>query len=102
MNIVADIVKDLVAEHYAYLSECERDHTENEKRIAVLKAKSGELQANIQLAEKYFSQQMADRERLFNSASKVLEKAMTTGDSDYAEIAVRIIEVVHNKSPFSF
>lgn len=102
MNPIQLIVKDIISEHYAYLSQCEENHTETVKRIAVLKAKSYELQAQTELVEKYFGQQMADRERLFHSASRVLDKAMNTGDAELAEIAVRIMEVVHQKSPFSF
>lgn len=102
MNPVELIVKDIISEHYTYLSQCERNSTEIEKCIAVLKSRSYELQAQSELAEKYFNMQMGERERLFRSASEVLDKAMDLGDMEYAEIAVRIIEVVHNKSPFSF
>ena len=101
MNPVGLIVKDIISEHYAYLSQCERNSTETEKSIAILKSRVYELQARTDLAEKYFNMQMGERERLFRSASEVLNKAMNTGDSEYAEIAVRIMEVVHSKSPFS-
>ena len=79
-----------------------KDITEIEKSIAILKSKSYELKVQTELAEKYFSQQMSERERLFKSATQVLDKAMNTGDVEFAEIAIRVIEVVHNKSPFSF
>lgn len=102
MNSVELIVKDIISEHYAYLSQCERNSTEIAKSIAVLKVKSHELQVQTELAQIYFDQQIADRKRLFNSASQVLDKAMNAGDAELAEIAVRIMEVVHPKSPFSF
>lgn len=102
MNIVASIVNDIISEHYEYLSHCEKNTTEIEKNIAILKAKSSELQANTQLAEQYFNYQMAERERLFNSASQVLDKAMQTGDAEFAQIAVKIIKIIHGKCPFSF
>lgn len=102
MNPVELIVKDIISEHYNYLSQCERNSTEIERSIVVLKSRAYELQVQSELAEKYFDRQMGERERLFRSASEVLDKAMSLGDVEYAEIAVRIIEVVHNKSPFSF
>ncbi len=102
MDIISDIVKDLIREHYRYISECEANSTEAEKQIAVIKVKTKELQAHTELAQKYFQHQIQERERLFKSASAVLEKAMETGNVDFAQIAVRTIEVVHRRSPFSF
>ena len=61
-----------------------------------------ELQAHTELAEAYFSRQMQERERLFRSASAVLEKAIEQGNVEIAQIALRTIEIVHHKSPFSF
>lgn len=100
--IVSAIVNDVIQEHYRYLSECEVNSTEVAKHTALLKAKSKELQAHTEMAEKYFTHQMQERERLFKSASVVLEKAMELGDIEIAQIAVRTIEVIHKKSPFSF
>lgn len=102
MDIISDIVKDLIQEHYRYISECEVNSTETEKQIAIIKTKTKELQAHTELAQKYFQYQMQERERLFKSASTVLEKAMKTGNVDFAQTAIKTIEVVHNKSPFSF
>lgn len=102
MSLIADIVNDIIAEHYDYLSVCEKNITETERSIAILQVKTRELQAQAELAEQYFNFQMKERERLFDSASKVLEKAMKTGDSEFAEIAVKVIEIVNKKSPFSF
>lgn len=102
MNPVELIVKDIISEYYAYLSLNERNSTEIEKSIALLKTKASELQAQTEFAQKYFELQMSERERLLNSASKVLDKAMNTGDVEFAEIAVKIIDIVHQKSPFSF
>ena len=102
MSIIAEIVNNIVSEHYTYLSNCEKNSTEIEKSIAVLKAKNRELQANTELAEYYFNMQIKERERLFNSASKVLEKAIQEGNVEIAQIALVSIEIIHKKSPFSF
>lgn len=102
MDIISDIVNDIIREHYKYISECERNITEIEKDIAILKVKTKELQAHTELTAKYFEHQMQEREKLFNSASAVLEKAMKKGDFEFAQIAIRVIEVIHKKSPFSF
>ena len=99
---ISTIVNDIIREHYNYLAVCEGRSTEVTKHIAVLTLKSKELQAHTELAEKYFTYQMQERERLFKSASAVLEKAMELGDIDIAQIALRTIEIVHQKSPFSF
>ena len=102
MSIITKIVNDIVSEHYIYLSNCEEDSTKIEKSIAVLKVRNSELQANRELAECYFNMQIKEKERLFNSASKVLEKAIEKGNVEVAQIALRSIEIVHKKSPFSF
>lgn len=102
MNIISDIVKGLIQEHYRFISECEANSTKMQKNIAVITAKTKELQGHTELAQKYFQHQIEERERLFKSASAVLEKAIETGNFDFAQIAIKAIEVVHNKSPFSF
>ena len=99
---ISDIVKDLIQEHHRYILECEKNSTEIEKQRAIIKAKTKELQMYTELAQKHFQYKIQERERLFKSASSVLEKAMQIGDIDIAQIAIRTIEVVHNKSPFSF
>lgn len=102
MGLISGLANDIVKEHYAYISECERNSTEMAKSIAILKAKTKELQFNRELAESYFQQQIQERERLFSSASKVLNKAMKEGDVEYAQIAVKAIEVIHKKSHFNY
>ena len=102
MDIIADIIKDLVREHYGYISECEAESTETERQIALIRARTKELQAHTELAEAYFSRQMQERERLFRSASAVLKKAIEQGNVEIARIALKTIEIVHHKSPFSF
>lgn len=102
MEPISDLVSDIVKEHYLYISECERNITEVEKNIAILRVKTKELQANTKLAERYFQHRMKERERLFASANKVLDKAIKNGDTEFAQIAVKTIEVIHKKSPFSY
>ncbi len=102
MDIIAGIIKDLVQEHYRYISECEAESTETERQIALIKEKTKELQVRTELAEAYFSHQMQERERLFLSASAVLDKAIELGNMEIAQIALRTIEIVRHKSPFSF
>lgn len=102
MELISSLVNDIVKEHYAYLSEFELKSTEIEKNIAILKVKTKELQANRELAESYFFHQMEERERLFSSASKVLDKAMEIGNVELAQIAIKTIEVIHKKSPFKY
>lgn len=102
MDIISDIVVELIQAHYKYLSKCEADSTEMEKQVAIIKAKTKELQAQIELKQKYFQIQMQERERLYKSASVVLEKSIEIGDVDMAQIAIRTIKIVSNKSPFSY
>lgn len=54
MDIIAGIIKDLVQEHYRYISECEAESTETERQIALIKEKTKELQVRTELAEAYF------------------------------------------------
>lgn len=102
MGLIIDLINDIVNEHYAYISECERNHIKMTKNIAILRTKTKKLQANRELAERYFFHQMQERERIFTSASKVLDKAMKEGDTEFAQIAVKTIEIIQKKSPFSY
>lgn len=102
MELISSLVNDIVKEYYAYLSEFELKSTKIEKNIAILKVKTKELQANRELAESYFSNQMEERERLFSSASKALDKALEEGNVELAQIAVKTIEEIHKKSPFKY
>lgn len=102
MDPISALVNDIIAGHYAYISDCERKSTERAKQIALLKVRTKELQAKTELAEKYFAVNMQDRERLFQSALRVLDKAMENGDVEYAQIASIVIKSVNSKSPFSF
>lgn len=102
MNIISDIIKDLINEHYKYISECEIKSTELARQTATIRAKTKILQTHTDLAEKYFQYQMQERERLFTSASKMLEIAIKNGDVEIAQIALKTLEIIHKKSPFSF
>ena len=101
MDTIAEIVNELAREYYEYLSKQETDYTEQERQIAVLAARTKQLQAHTELAQEYFAGQMKEREKLFRLASEALEKAMETGDVEIAQIAVITMENVHKKSPFS-
>lgn len=102
MELIEEIVNELINEHYRYLAESERKSTETKRNIACITIKTNELQARTKIAQKYFEGQMDERKRLFESASKVLDVAISENNSELAEIAVKTIEIVHNKSPFSF
>lgn len=99
--IVSELIQDIVKEHYAYIANCECEATERKKQIAAISMQTKLLQANSEIAKKYFEQQMEERNRLFVSANKVLETAMERGDYEFAQIAVIALEVIHKKSPFS-
>ena len=102
MNIISDIIKDLIHEHYKYISEYETKSTELLRQTATIKAKTKMLQAHTDLAEKYFQYQMQEREQLFTSAYKMLEIAIKTGNTEIAQIALETMKIIHKKSPFSF
>lgn len=102
MSLISKLINEIVQEHYAYISESERNRTETDKKIAILKAKTKKLQADGELAESYFFHKMEERERLFSSANKLLDKAMEEGNIEVAQIATKTIEVVHKKSPFKY
>ena len=54
MNFIETIVGSLIKAHYQYLSEQEAHHTEMERQIADIKVRTAVLQANTELAQKYF------------------------------------------------
>lgn len=102
MDIISSIINDTIQEHYKYLKNFELESTEREKNIAILKLKAKELQTYTEISKKYFDYKMEERRRLFKSAVDVLEKAIKTGDEEYALIAAKVIEIIHMKSPLSF
>ena len=100
--LIKEIVKELVREHYSYLKECENNLTNIHKDTATIKAKSMELQAYRELASEYFKYQLKEREQLFKLASNILDLAIQNGDIELAEISISTINIVTNKSPFTF
>ncbi len=99
--IIKEIVEEMVQEHYAYISDCERDATQREEVIAKLRMQTEMLKAQSEIDREYFAGQMKERNRLFASANQVLETAMKRGDAEMARMAIIAIEVVHKKSPFN-
>ena len=102
MSEIKDLVEEIICGFSDYLLKKEKVITELEKDIAVIKAKTYELRAQKKIAEQYFNNQLIERQRIFSFASKVLDKAMESGDEEYAKVAIIILEVVQQKSPFSF
>lgn len=102
MATISNLIKELIENHYKYILQCEKNSTEMKRQAAFIKAKTKILQANTECAEKYFRYQVRERERLFESASKLLDQAIKTSDTEIARIAIKTIEIIHNKSPFSF
>ena len=102
MNQIELIIKDIISGHYEYLSQGERERTEREKAIAAIKKSTLELEAELVMNRKYFESAMREREILFQSALEVIDKAIETGDVEFAEIAMRVIEICGMKNPFSF
>lgn len=102
MHLIKEIVRELVKEHYSYLKECENNLTNIQKDTAAIKAKSIELQAYRELASEYFKHQLKEREQVFKLATNVLDLAIQNGDIELAEISISTINIVTDKSPFTF
>lgn len=102
MDIIAGIIKDLVQEHYRYISECEAESTETERQIALIKEKTKELQVRTELAEAYFLHQMQSGKDCSCPLLRCWTRQIELGNMEIAQIALRTIEIVRHKSPFSF
>lgn len=102
MEPIANLIYSIINEHYEYLACCERNCTETYEGIAILTVKTKELQANTQLAQKYFNCQIQERNRLFSSATAILNKAIEKGNFELAQIAIETISIIQQKSPFSY
>lgn len=102
MALIENIVKDLIKEHYSYLSECEKNITRINKDTAVLIAKSKLLQANREMAAEYFKHKIAERKKFFLLATTVLDHAIASGNTELAEVSINSISIMNQTSPFSF
>ncbi len=102
MNFISDIIKDVIKEHYEYISECEIRSTENEKHILKIKEYIMILKANTEISRKYFHQKMNERDYLFNMANEALEKSIEIGNYEMSEVAMSMIKFINEVCPFNW
>lgn len=98
MDMIDEIINDIIAENYTYLSSSSNgDKAEIQKSIALLQVRTDELKANTELAGHYFEQQEEEKEKLLDSAYKVLEKASNNGDAEIVQIAMLEMDIANSK-----
>ncbi|MCH3950733.1 MAG: hypothetical protein LKE33_07370 [Acidaminococcus sp.] len=103
---ISDLVAELIRAFYDYLYEKEYQKeyhlTELEKNIAVIRIRTKQIAAQTENMKAYFDSHQQERLRLYQSAEKVLDKALADGDSEYAELACKMITIIRQKNPFAF
>jgi len=96
-----EILLETISAHYEYIESCERDITSRCRAIAVTEALTQQLNANRLIMNEFYSKFFEERKQLFNSANHVLESAIENDDPELAGIAVTVIKMLNEKTPFN-
>lgn len=86
--------------HYEYLKEQELEATEREVIISSISAITNAMKSRRDVAEIVMNTFFEERKLLREKAEDTLQKAIQTGDSEIAELALRFIAIVYSKNPF--
>lgn len=100
MGYEVNFINELIKSHYEYLSKCEKDSTLIEKEITTLKIQTHQLEAQRDILSKYYDNHFQEQRIMYNKANKLLDYAISRGNSDISKMALKIIEIVHNKTVF--
>lgn len=98
----ADIMKvvgkaiDAAAE---YAKEKEFQKTERTRIRACLEAVVKQAESNRIKFEMYMKKSFAEREKLYKRVDNMLNKAVETGDTEMAKLALNFMLTIYNKNP---
>ena len=94
---VSALVSGIVSLQFDIFTEMERNSTAYLAKAADYSAMAKQLDTQRELMQIFFERNLAEQQRLYRSASKVLDKAIEQGSVEFAEIATVVIKVAHAK-----
>lgn len=94
---VPALISDIVSLQFDIFKEMEQRSTAYVYKAAQYSKMAKQLEAQRELVQLVFNKNLAEQQRLYDSASKVLDKAIEIGEVELAGIATTVIKVAHSK-----
>lgn len=95
-NEIFSIINIFTEKYSGYLTNMDKYGTQLEGDIAEISALTKKLSAKRELVNIYFSNHLKEKEQLYNISNKVLDKAISTGSIEMAEIALEQIKIIQS------
>jgi len=96
-RLIFNLISDLAAMQFDILTDFEQNSTAYVCKAAQYSAQARQLDAQRELAQLVFDRNRAEQQKLYDSATKVLDKAIEKGEVELAQIAMIVIKVAHSK-----
>lgn len=96
---IASVVTETINSATSYLKAKEVEETERQRLISCLNAITLKIELERDKFEKFMEKSFAERERLYKSADKVLEKGLQENNMQLVTLASNLMMNVYNKNP---
>ncbi|MEH7442660.1 hypothetical protein V7201_10190 [Bacillus sp. JJ1122] len=96
---IASVVTETINSATSYLKAKEVEETERQRLISCLNAITAKIELERDKFEKFMENSFAERERLYSSADKVLEKGLQENNMQLVTLASNLMMNVYNKNP---
>jgi hypothetical protein len=96
---IASVVTETINSATSYLKTKEVEETERQRLISCLNAITAKIELERDKFEKFMENSFAERERLYSSADKVLEKGLQENNMQLVTLASNLMMNVYNKNP---
>ena len=96
---IASVVTETINSATSYLKAKEVEETERQRLISCLNAITLKIELERDKFEKFMEKSLAERERLYKSADKVLEKGLQENNMQLVTLASNLMMNVYNKNP---
>lgn len=94
---ISTLISDLVSMQFSIFTDLEQSSTNYAYKAVEYSKKAKQLDAQRELAQIVFNKYHSEQQKLYDSASKVLNKAIEKGEIELAEIATTVIKVAHSR-----
>lgn len=96
---IASVVTETINSATSYLKAKEVEETERQRLISCLNAITLKIELERDKFEKFMEKSFSERERLYKSADKVLEKGLQENNMQLVTLASNLMMNVYNKNP---
>lgn len=100
MDIIQDLIHEVISEQVAVLENLQKHTTELHREAAAYSALAAKLEAERIAVQKIFEMNQKEKIWCYKTANDILDEAIKTGNTEFALIAMRVIEVAHSKTIF--